>query len=190
MQFPGKITRHDLTEARDLVRPKQYWPGVSVWLGMLLGSLLAASATLAFDFVRRLARGTHTKWWGLGLALLGLAVAIYLLVLAANKAAKRRFAQILAELPGRIDLVEAGVGFDGPGVAGHVRPWQDFKSWIEGKRVILLEWSEGGVPVILPLVGLSDAERRELRQFLRAHIPVPTAHSQRPAVGIGLDRVE
>jgi hypothetical protein len=172
MQFPGKITKADLADARDLTRPKRYWPGGtwSFWANLLL----VVTFSMLFLTVQALRRGNQTNWWDVGLIWLGLAGAWVFVVRAAKKASGRQFAQLLASLPDRIGLSEQGVRFDGPGPDTYLRPWRDLGGWLEGRRVILLEWAEGGVPVILPAEQLSEASRHAARYFLRAHLRPPT----------------
>ena len=132
---------------------------------------------MAFDTVQRLTRETNTHWRAIGPIWLVLAGLTVWGISRAKGTMARQLTRLQATLPDWIDLTEESVRFDGPGADTHLRPWGDFRGWFEGQRVILLEWSEGGAPVILPIGDLSDAARQPVRQFLQSRLAPPKGSS-------------
>jgi hypothetical protein len=84
----------------------------------------------------------------------------------------REFSQLNATLPDHLNLTTDGVKIDGPNGASAFLPWRTFKGWREGRRVVLIDLSQGNSVVILPVAQLSEIERLSIRQYLQSHIPV------------------
>ena len=68
-------------------------------------------------------------------------------------------------------LADDGVKCNGPNGAMGFHPWRNFSRWREGKRVVLIDQSQGGGFVILPVADLSEIERESIRGILKAHLP-------------------
>lgn len=170
MQFKGKLTEEDLNDLRRVVRSKMYWPKLLVanWYGLML-LCVALWATVA-----GLLGARHPNWSVLSIlwvVLLGLFTWSFY---SAKRTMAKEFLQLNATLPDWISLVNDGTKLNGPNGATGFWPWNNFKGWREGQRVMLLDMQSGAF-VILPVAELADPERQSIRQFLRSHIPFATA---------------
>jgi hypothetical protein len=165
MRFRGKLSEADLDDVRRLVRTKLYWPKLILanWYGvLLLGAVIWAT-------VEGIVGNTRPNWtaiaviWGVILAIA--AWSFY----RAKRSLAMEFQNLSAGLPDWLTLDDNGVKSDGPNGATAFRPWQNFKGWREGRRVILLDL-ETGAFLILLIDERSEAERESIRQFLVLHI--------------------
>lgn len=166
MQFRGKLTTEDLDDARKLGVPKMRWPRILLknWYLVLL------VCALSWTTISRFEGEEKSGWWALGLmwvAIFGLASRVSYRVKTAKA---RQLARLKVRLPDWVTLTEDGVNSVGPGRATSFQPWENFKSWHEGCRVILVQRKQGGGVLILPVADLSDATRLPVRKFLQSHI--------------------
>jgi hypothetical protein len=175
MQFSGKLTEQDLKDVQRVARSKMYWPKLFLanWYGVtLLGILLWATFAGLFGAI-------HPNWSAIG----GMWVVFLSLFAWAFYSTKRKTSKELLQLnatqPDWINLAEDGAKLSGPNGAAGFWPWNNFKAWREGKRVMLLDMPSGAF-VILSIGDLSDGERESIRQFLRSHVASASATAANP----------
>ncbi len=166
MEFTGKLTEEDLSDARKMSRSGTYWLRVLAvnWYGTLL--LIA----ITWGTIAALVDHKRVDWDFVGLmwlVVVGLFVWSYYRV---RRSHARAFTKLDAALPDQVILTNDGVKLDGPDGATSFLPWNTFKGFREGQRVILLDRTKVNNPVALPIVRLSENERRSLRDFLRSRI--------------------
>lgn len=172
MKFDGKLTQADLKDLQKLLRSKMYWPKrllANLYSLLIVGVLLWATVS---GFLG------HTKpnWWAVALIWLVVAGISAWGVYRAKAGSARALTQVNDILPDWVTLDNNGIECDGPNGARAFQPWRNFKQWREGRRVVLLEQSNGQ-RVILPVANLSEIERETTRQFLQSCIP-PTSATQ------------
>jgi len=167
VQFQGKITEADLNDVRKMTVSKMYWPRLLLanWYGLAL--ILA----LIWSTVSGLFGGTNRNWRFVAIlwAVLG-GIALWV-VYSTRRTMASEFTQLNATLPDHLNLTTDGVKIDGPNGASAFSPWRTFKGWREGRRVVLIDQSQGNSVVILPVAQLSEIERLSIRQYLQSHIP-------------------
>jgi hypothetical protein len=166
VQFVGKLSEADLKEVQRLRRTKMYW----AWLIMankylIVFGVIAVAATIS-GFV-----GWSQADWPLT-AIFWLVVIAYSAWVAKRKSKNeaKALTYLNTKLPDRILLAADGVKLEGPNGV-RVLPWQNFRGWREGQRVVLVAQRERRKFVTLPVAQLSDAEREQMRQLLQSHIP-------------------
>jgi hypothetical protein len=161
MQFTSKLTEADLDEVRKIARPSAYW---MIWFR--IGTLPLFAWILTTKYSRRAPDGSQAV-----LIIWVATAAIILLTLYTMKRTRTsQLAKVNAARPDQISLSDEGVKYDGPNGATSLVPWVYFKGWREGRRVVLIDRSDGSRHVVLPVAQLSDAERQPIRQFLQSHI--------------------
>jgi hypothetical protein len=161
MQFQGKITEADLNEVRKMTVSKMYWPRLLLtnWYGLSL-VLALIWATISTNSTWRFITIAWTVVTGIALW------AVY----SSKRTLASEFSQLNAALPDHLNLAADGVKIDDPNGASAFLPWQVFKGWREGGRVVLLDLAQGSSFVILPVAHLSDSERLWVRQLLQSHL--------------------
>ncbi len=167
MEFTGKLTEEDLSDVRQLYRSRS--SRMSVLAGKLRYGIVPLFITWAT--ITALARHERVQADILGvmwLAVVGLMLWIFYRV---KQSHARTLSRLDAALPDKVILTNDGVKSDGPDGATSFLPWNSFKGFREGQRVILVDRGKGITPVALLIGGLSENERRSLRDFLRSHIP-------------------
>ena len=137
MKFKGKLTEADLEDVRRLVRSKWYWPKLlaSNWYGVLL------LCAVIWATVEGLLGATHPDWRGIGIlwaVILGIVGWVFY---RTKKGMAKEFSQLNTTLPDWVSLVDDGVKLNGPQGATAFQPWNNYKGWREGKRVMLLDRS-------------------------------------------------
>jgi hypothetical protein len=168
MQFQGKITEEDLNDVRKMTVSKMYWPRLLLanWYGLAL--ILA----LIWATISGLFGGTNPNWRFIAIFWAVLGGIVLWVVYSTKRTMAREFSQLNATLPDHLNLTTDGVKIDGPNGASAFLPWRTFKGWREGRRVVLIDQSQGNSVVILPVAQLSEIERLSIRQYLQSHIPV------------------
>jgi hypothetical protein len=167
MQFQGKITEADLKEVQKISVSKMYWPKLLLknWYG------LALVLALIWATFSGLLGWTNPNWRNIAI-IWAVAIGITLWVVYSTKRTiAREFTRLNATLPDQLSLTTEGLKIDGPNGASAFLPWRTFKGWREGRRVVLIDQSQGNSFVILPVAQLSELERLSLRQHLQSHIP-------------------
>jgi hypothetical protein len=166
MQFTSKLTKEDYNEFQKMSGANSnlvmmvFYP-----IGMLLATLRLWRLTLVF-----LARTpSDLPYFVLGWIAAAGFVAWTWFYRVQQRA--KRLEQINATRPETITLTELGLSCNGPAGAMSLVPWQQFSSWREGKRVVLLKFGGTRGYAILPMSQISD--REPIRQFLRSHIVQP-----------------
>jgi hypothetical protein len=173
VRFRGKLTREDLDEARKLVSPKTRWPRVlfrNWYLVLLVGALVWTTLSAFSETLRPNRLATGLMW----IAVVALASKVAYRVKTDKL---RQLARLKVTWPDWFTLTEDGIESCGPGRATSFHPWENFKSWREGRRVILVQRERGKRAAVLPVANLSDAARQEVRQFLQSHIPPSSVSS-------------
>jgi hypothetical protein len=142
-----------------------YWPKLLAanWYGIMV------LCAVLWVTVAGLLGTTHPNWSGMGIlwaVLLGVfAWSFY----SVKKTMAKELSELNTTLPDWITVVGDGIQQNGPSGATAFQPWNNFKGWREGERVMLLEM-EGSAFMILPLSELSDVERQSIRQSILSHI--------------------
>jgi hypothetical protein len=167
MQFQGKITEADLKDAQKMSVSKMYWPKLLLanWYGtaLILGLIWATISGLLGQ--------TKPNWRAVAMIWVVVAGIVLWVVYRAKRSQARELTELNATLPDQVILTNAGVKCDGPNGATGFLPWRTFKGWREGRRVVLIDQSQGNSVVILPVAQLSEVERLSLRQYLQSQIP-------------------
>jgi hypothetical protein len=167
MQFGGKLTEADLNDVQKMTQSKMYWPKLLLanWYGTAL--ILA----LIWATISGLLGQTKPNWRAMAIIWIVVAGIVLWAIYSAKRSQVREFTQLNATLPDDLNLTTDGVKMDGPNGASAFLPWRTFKGWREGRRVVLIDQSQGNNVVILPVAQLSEIERLSIRQFLQSHIP-------------------
>jgi hypothetical protein len=151
-----------------MTRSSTYWLNALLWCaGMFFATVRGWTVTTAY-----LARHP-SEWQHVALMWGGLAALILWALYNQKRTRARQLDQLNAMRPDQMTLTNDGVKCDGPNGATALVPWRNFKSWREGRRIMLVERSEGKRFVMLPVSQLSEIERMPIRQFLQGHISVP-----------------
>jgi hypothetical protein len=116
--------------------------------------------------IRFLWQGNQHSAYGRQLTRLSVVWAVY----STKKGMAREFTRLNITLPDWVTLSNDGIKFDSSNGATSFYPWSNFKGWREGRRVLLMDQSQGGF-VIRPISDLADVERQALRDTLRSHLP-------------------
>jgi hypothetical protein len=165
MQVSGKLDHADFKDVGAMVRSKMYWPklllanafGILVFIGITWATVAAA-----------LGEG-HPNWTGLALIWLVITAIFVWAFWSARKSTYKEQEQLNSRLPDWIVFQSDGVKTLGPGGATSFHPWSSFKSWRQGKRVILLETRVDSI-FMLPFARLPEDEQESLRHYLHANI--------------------
>ena len=163
MQIRGKLTPSELNEVHQLVRPKMYWPKLlfkNLYGILLLTAILWATVAAIF-------KNTHANWSAFAIVWSVIVAIFAWSFYSAKNSARKEFSQLSAALPDNVLLEEGGVRTDGPNGAMSFRPWQNFKAWRTGKRVMLLDLQSEAF-IILPLE--SDAQAQLIQNFVASHL--------------------
>lgn len=166
LRFRGKLSREDLDEARKLVSSKTRWPRILLrnwYLVLLVGALVWITISVFSGTPRPDRLATGLMW----VAILALGSKVAYRVKTDKS---RQLARLQVTRPDWITLTEDGMESCGPGRATAFDPWENFKSWREGRRVILVRRERVGRAVVLPIADLSDAARQSVREFLQSHV--------------------
>ena len=166
MQFGGKINEVDLNDIEKMSRSRTYW------LKVVLANWYATALLIIvlWGTISGLIGQTKPNWQGLAIVW---AILIALFLWAFYRAKRRRtqqLTQLNATLPDEVNLTSDGIKWSGPNGATGSMPWSNFKAWREGRRVMLIDQTQGNRVVILPIATLSDIDRIPIRQFLQSHI--------------------
>lgn len=167
MQFTGKLTQLDVREVQKIARSKWYWPKflLSNWYGI---ALLAA---ITWGTIAGLLGQIKPNWPAFGIIWAVIAVIFGWSFYRTKRGQTKGLTELNATLPDRISLTNEGVKSDGPNGATSFLPWTSFEGWREGQRVLLIDQTGTKRFVILPITGLPDLDRQQLRGFLRSQIP-------------------
>lgn len=160
VQFTNKLNKADLDEVRKLTHPDKYLT-FCLQIGIVLPLLWRA--------ISRYLHGTSSKWESISIVC-AFAVISLLVRYGLRRARALELAQLNATRPDQISLSHEGVKYDGPNGVTLFLPWKRFKGWSEGRRVVLVERSEGNWYVVLPVAQLAENERIPIRQLLQENI--------------------
>ena len=166
MQFSGKLTEADLNDVRKMNLSRMYWPKLLLanWYGTaLIGFLIWAT-------ISGLLGQTKPNWRFVAVVWVVFAGIVLWVAYRTKRAQARELTQLNSMLPDQINLTAEGVKLDGPNGASAFLPWQRFRGWREGRRVVLVDQRQGNRFVMLPVPQLSEIERLSIRQFLQSHI--------------------
>jgi YcxB-like protein len=163
--FSGKLTEPDFKDVRRMVRSKMYWPKLLAanWYGVLL------LCALAWATVAGLVGRNDPNWKALGIFWVVIAGIIGWAFYSTKKSIAKESAQLNATLPDGVTIENGGVKLELPAGATAFHPWQSFRGWREGQRVILLDKTDQSF-IMVPVAELPEIDRESLRQFLRGAI--------------------
>ena len=167
MQLGGKLTEADLTDVGDMTRSKMYW--VKLLFGNLRGFLLLA--ILVWAAISGLLGRTKPDWRAVGVIWLVIASIVLFAIYRTKRDRQQELTQLNATLPDQLELTSDGIRWNGPNGSTGFLPWTAFKGWREGRRVVLVDQTQGNRFLMLPVGQLSEIQREPIRQFLRSHIP-------------------
>lgn len=157
MTFTEKLSEPDLKEVQKMIGRGAYNFRVFIYGPALL-------VLFSVGYIRR------SNWTMVETLVVVYSVCLLYALYSRRQAFSQRLAKMNAMRPDRVTLTSDGVQGEGPNGAASFLPWKSFKSWREGKRVILLERTEGKQIHILPVGQLSEMDRISVRQLLQSHI--------------------
>jgi hypothetical protein len=157
MTFTERLTEADLKDVEKMIGRRKYSFRV-----FLYGPVLVVLFSLGY--IR------ESNWTMVVTLVVVYCVCLLYSLFSRQQAFSKRLAKVNELRPDRVNLTTDGLQAEGPHGATSFLPWETFKSWREGKRVILLERNEGRQIHILPVGPLSETDRLPIRQFLQSHI--------------------
>jgi hypothetical protein len=163
MQFTEKLTKEDFKDVQKMTGSKTDLQQILI--------LYVAYPILFIMTIIKSFRQANINWTMISFECLGLATGLLISIYVINRARAQRLSQLNATRPDKISLIDDGVKYDGPNGAISLFPWTNFKGWREGRRIMLIERTQGNKFVILPVASLSEFERIPIRQFFQSHIP-------------------
>lgn len=159
MTFTEKLTDADLKDVQRMIGRRAY----------NFKAYIYAPALLVLFSLRYLRQSSPN--WTMVAALVGIyCVSLLYSLYSRQQASSKQLEKINAMRPDRVSLTNDGWQAEGPHGASSFLPWSSFKTWREGKRVILLERTEGKQVHILPAGQLSEMDRLSVRQLLQSHV--------------------
>ncbi len=167
MQFHGKLNEAEVREATRLIRPKGY-----AWHLALTNIRLVIYAVIVVAILWA-SITNHTK---IPPAVLAIRVALLVViggfsVVRFRKNNREAVTALDASLPDRLDLSPEGVRHHGPNGAEGFQPWTSYTGFREGQHVVVLRRREKNLFSVLPISGLSEGERGNLRGLLQQSLP-------------------
>jgi len=165
MQFASKLTEADLNDVRKMTRTRDYWVRIFYVTAMVP---LLGWRTWKFSSV--LLSRTPPDWPPVAVLVAVFTCFIPVSVYLRRRTRSQQLTQLNRSRPDQITLTNDGIKCDGPNGATSLVPWRNFKGWRKGRRVVLVERSDGNRYVILPVAPLSDIERQPIRRFLQSQI--------------------
>jgi hypothetical protein len=165
LQLKGKVSEEELDDVRRVARSKWYWPKLVManWYG------LAVLCIALWGSIAGLLGLIHPNWSAIALLWLIVFLFFGFALYSVKRRRVKEFQQLNSTLPDWISIAENGVNLNGPNGATGSWPWNNFKGWREGSRVVLLDLQSGAF-VILPVTDLSDVERQSLSRIMQLHI--------------------
>lgn len=145
---------------------KFYWPKILLtnWYGLAL--LLALIWATITQFVHK--DSSHLT--GLALAWLLVVGIVGWAFYSVKRSTAKEYRTLTETSPDLVTIAPDGVHFDGPSGANAFSPWSHYRSWREGKKVVLLSRSLGGGFTMIPVGDLLPAERETLRKLLMRYL--------------------
>src|ERR1700743_3200735 len=161
IQIAGKMTPEEIREAGGMVRSKWYWPKLLArnFYGILL--LVA----ILWATILGLTGKTHPNWTAMAMIWLVIFGLFGWGFLKTKKGKSQQLEQVNNSLPDWIILENDGVRLEGPNGTTAFQPWRNFKSWQQGKRVVVLALLNGGV-MFLPITNSGQSEQQAIFQQL------------------------
>jgi hypothetical protein len=152
-----------LKDVQRLLRRKMYWPKLLIknFYGALHVGALLWSTTVGILGKAR------PNWYGITVAWIVFVCVLAWAIRSTKKSVVKGFSAFNASLPDWVCLDERGIKFDGPNGATSFQPWQNFRGWHDGGRVVLIDKTGGGF-VILSIGELPMGQRDSVRQFIRS----------------------
>ncbi len=168
MQFHGKLNQAEVKEATRLIRPKGY-----AWRLALTNIRLVIYVVIVVAIVwASIAHHTRIPPQVIVIRIALLVVIGGFSVFRYRKSSREAVLALDASLPDTIDLSPVGVRHHGPNGAEGFQPWTSYTGFREGRHVVLLRRKEKNLFSVLPVSGLSDGERGNLRGMLQQFLPV------------------
>jgi hypothetical protein len=167
MRIRGELNEDELNDVRSLTHSRAILPSL-LRPGNAMGLFLVCF--IGWFLADRLLHRDFKHWMSIG----GIWAAVILVAVLALrqeiKYTKRAPLQIDLATADWITVLPDGLKVDDPDGETTFNLWIGFRSWREGSRVILLERVIGPGVVTIPLSGMSDVEKENLRGMLSARI--------------------
>ena len=163
MRFHGKLNEAEVKEATRLIRPKGYtWRVALTYIRLIVYAAIVIAIVWA-SIVQ------HAR---IPPAVIAIRVALLVVIggfsiYRFRKSSREAVLALDASLPDTLELSPAGVRHHGPNGAEGFQPWTSYTGFREGQHVVLLRRKEKNLFSVLPVSGLSDGERSNLRGLLQ-----------------------
>ncbi len=167
MQFHGKLNEAEVKEATRLIRPKGY-----AWRLALTNIRLVVYAVIVIAIVWA-SIAHHAR---IPPAVIAIRIALLVVIggfsiYRYRKSSREAVLALDSSLPDRLDLSPTGVRHHGPNGAEGFQPWTSYTGFREGQHVVVLRRREKNLFSVIPISGLSDGERGDLRGLLQQCLP-------------------
>jgi hypothetical protein len=170
MRLRGKLTAEEIRDAGNLLRPKTYWPKLLLknWYGLaLLGVLAWATIAPLLD------PGPRGYLRPLGIIWLVVGAIFVWAYTSTMRTRKRNYAAINLRSPDWVTLEGHGVRFDHLSGETSFYPWDLYKGWREGEKVVLLDMRAERGSQILPIGDLPVSEKSRLVDISQTSVKAP-----------------
>lgn len=147
-----------------------------VWVRLITSWSYAAIfiAVMLWLLVEQFLSARKVDWSTVAGLLVFLALIVFGAWLRVWRINRRAVATIRPALPDAIDLDSSGLKTRSNDGANSFTPWNAFKGWRVGQKVLLLDLREGIRSVILPFASLSTAEQETLRGTVQSYLGPPS----------------
>jgi hypothetical protein len=168
MDFSGKLNEVEVKEATRFIRPKGYQSRMT--LNYL--RLVIYAGIVVFFLFESFVLHKHVPPEVIAVRLVFLVLIIGFVYC---KGSRQAVANLDASLPDTLSLSSEGVRLNGPNGAQSFQPWVSYKGYREGKHVVVLDRKENSLYNVLPISGLQEGDRQNLRGLLQNYLPAPGA---------------
>jgi hypothetical protein len=170
MDFSGKLNEVEVKEATRFIRPKGY----SARMAISYLRIVIYAAVVVFILYQSFGRHQHVPMGILVSRLVILVVLLVFVYVRYRRGSRQAVANLDASLPDTISLSAEGVRLNGPNGAQGFQPWVSYRGYREGQHVVVLDRKEKGLFNVLPISGLPEGDRHQLRGLLQNYLPVDT----------------
>ncbi|MGH6876846.1 MAG: YcxB family protein [Rhizomicrobium sp.] len=171
LSFTAKLDDADLRDIRNITRTTTSWLKLALTNAhAVLFLVLAVWATVAAPLDR-----IHPDWGIIGVVWAAAITVDLGSIYSSRRARPRALMRLNKTRVEKISFDGSGISWSAADGASGFLPWQNFKGWREGKRVMVVDQTQGNRPLFLPIADLSESDRISLRHFLHSSIrPAPT----------------